>query len=117
MKIIDLVGIQHEIKSGDKPKALEPNITEDCIFCEDGKPVGFYMRKIEGRLKTAINIANKEFRSKNVPKSIMNRSDTAAGVKESGMSYSEAAKLGVQQYSTIIGSVPARPHMRRPYNF
>tara|TARA_R110000822_G_scaffold205419_3_gene341962 strand:+ start:10093 stop:10878 length:786 start_codon:yes stop_codon:yes gene_type:complete len=104
MKKVELIQVEHDIKIGDKCEAIEPNITEDCIFYEDGKPVGFFIENIEGKLKDYIEIANKELRSKNVPKSEMGRS--------SGQRNKENA---VQQYSTIIGSVPPRPHNRRPY--
>jgi hypothetical protein len=104
MKRIDLIKVEHNIKVGNKCEYKEPNITEDCIFYEDGKPIGFFIENIKGKLKDYVEIANKELRSKNVPKSEMGRS--------SGQRKKENA---VQQYSTIIGSVPPRPHNRRPY--
>ena len=97
MKIVDLVDVEHNIKVGDVCGTFEPNITEDCIFMFEGEPVGFFITKIEGKLKKFIEIANSEFRTDRVPKSIMARAS------------------GVEQYSTIIGSVPPKPHLRRPY--
>ena len=32
---------------------------------------------------------------------------------KNGMSWADAAKFGVSQYSTILGSVAPRPHMKR----
>lgn len=104
MKRIDLTQIEHAVKIGDKCGNIEPNVTEDCIFYADGEPVGFFMREVPTKLKQFVEIANKEFRSRNVPKSEMKRS--------SGLHSREGEVL---QYSTIIGGVPPKPHMRRPY--
>jgi hypothetical protein len=51
------------------------------------------------------DLANAELRSKNVPKTIMDRK-TPLGNGE---------YLVVSQYSTILGGCPPKPHMRRPY--
>ncbi len=104
MKRVDLIKIDHNIKIGQKCPYIEPNILDDCIFYEDKKPIGFFIKNIQGKLKQYVEIANKELRSKNVPKSEMGRSSGQRNKKNS-----------VQQYSTIIGSVPPRPHNRRPY--
>ena len=74
MKRLDLIKINHNVKVGDSCDYKEPNITEDCVFYEDGKPIGFFIENIKGKLKDYIEIANKELRSKNVPKSEMKRS-------------------------------------------
>ena len=60
------------------------------------------------------DLANAEFQSKNVPKTYLDRMETVKLSKE-GMKRSEARKIGVSQMSTIIGSVPPKPVMRRPY--
>ena len=104
MKRIDLKKVEHSVKIGDQCGDFEPNVTEDCVFYEDGKPIGFFITNITGKLKDYIEIANKEFRGKNVPKSTMKRS--------SGLHNSDGEVL---QYSTIIGAVPPKPHMRRNY--
>ena len=104
MKMIELVQQQHTVKIGDICGDIEPNITEDSLFISDGKPVGFYIRDIGGKLKDYVNIANAELLSDRVPKSEMRRS--------SGLRDKEAE---VKQYSTIIGSCPPKPHMKRPY--
>lgn len=107
MKRIDLEQIEHSVKIGDQCPAFEPNVTEDCIFYADGEPVGFFMRQMPEKACKLADLADKELRSKGVPKSTMNR-----GVKE----LVEAKGLEwVSQYSVIIGSVPPKPHMRRPY--
>lgn len=97
MKTLELTPVAHDVKIGDFCEYKEPNILEDTLFTVDGQPVGFFIKSIEGKLKKFIEIANNEFRSDRVPKSTMGRSS------------------GVKQFSTIIGSVPPRPHNRRPY--
>jgi hypothetical protein len=109
MKRIDLVKTQHSVNIGDVCGDIDPNITEDCIFYEDGIAIGFYIKDISKHSEKAAklaDLANKELRSKNVPKSTMKRS--------SGFGDGNSEKE-VLQYSTIIGSVPPKPHMRRPY--
>lgn len=112
MKRIDLTPLDNPVKIGDNCPYFEPNITEDSIFYADGEPIGFYLTKMPERACQLANLANQELRSKNVPKSLMNRSSSVKKFYEGGM---EKMKEGVQQYSAIIGSVPPRPHMRRPY--
>ena len=104
MKHIDLVKIPHNVQIGDICGHIEPNVTEDSIFFADGEPIGFYIKNIDGKLKQYIEIANNELLSDRVPKSEMRRS---SGLRDSSME--------VKQYSTIIGSCPPKPHMRRPY--
>ena len=106
MNILELVELEHVIKVGDICPFIEPNIVEDTIFTIDGKPIGFYLRDISKySLKAAqlADIADAELRSKRVPKSVMKRS--------SGFIDGDKDK----QYSTILGSIPPKPHMRRPY--
>ena len=77
MKRIDLIKEQHEVKIGDVCGTIEPNITEDSLFYDNGEVIGFYikdMNKYSERLTKLSDVANKEFRSKNVPKSVMTRS-------------------------------------------
>ncbi len=107
MNRIDLKQLQHNVKIGDKCGPIDPNVTEDSIFYLGDEPIGFYIKDISNhskKLSDFINIANKELRSKNVPKSEMGRTSGQHNNKKK-----------VQQFSTIIGSVPPRPHNRRPY--
>ena len=107
MKHIELKQVEHNTKIGDVCGHIEPNITEDTLFLHDGEPIGFYIKDISKYSEKASKLAalaNQELRSKNVPKSVMKRS--------SGFTNAENEVL---QYSTIIGSVPPKPHMRRPY--
>jgi hypothetical protein len=107
MNKIDLIQLEHQTKIGDVCGHIEPNVAEDSIFYADGEPIGFYIKDISKYSEKASKLAalaNKELRSKNVPKSVMKRSSGFAD-----------AENEVLQYSTIIGSVPPKPHMRRPY--
>lgn len=112
MKRIDLIKIDHDRKIGEVCEYIEPNVIEDCVFYSEGEPIGFYLTKMPEKMCKLADLANAELRSKNVPKSKMNRSDAVKKFMEGGMS---EMKKGVSQYSTIIGSTPPRPHMRRPY--
>ena len=94
---LELKQVEHSVKVGDLCEYKEPNILEDTIFMYEGEPVGFFIKQIEGKLKQFVEIANNEFRSERVPKSTMVRAS------------------GVEQYSTIIGSVPPKPHLSSPY--
>jgi hypothetical protein len=104
MKTVELLQLEHSVKIGDKCGEIEPNILEDTIFTINGEPIGFYLKSVTGRLLKAVEVANAELRSTRVPKSEMRRS--------SGLTNKEAE---VRQFSTIIGSVPPKPHMRRNY--
>lgn len=107
MKRINLYPIEHNVKIGNVCEYIEPNITEDCLFYVDDELVGFYIRnvsKYSDKLPSFLAIADQEFRTKRVPKSTMKR---ASGLHD--------ADSEVLQYSTILGSVAPRHHMRRPY--
>ena len=106
MKRIDLIKVDHDVKIGQECPYIEPNITDDCIFYEGGVAVGFYIKQMPEKMCKLANLANAELRSKNVPKSEMKRS--------SGLTSLDKSKE-VLQYSTIIGSCPPKPHMKRPY--
>lgn len=111
MKRIDLIQVEHNVKIGDKCEYKEPNVTEDCIFYADGEPIGFYLTKMPEKMYKLADLSNAELNSNNVPKTKMNR-PTVKG-------YDENTGKGIYeyrtQYSTIIGSCPPKPHMRRPY--
>jgi len=104
MKHIHLKQVNHNVKIDDICGTIEPNITEDSLFFLDVELIGFYIRSLPERLASLIHIANSELRSDRVPKSEMRRS--------SGFTNKENE---VKQYSTIIGSCPPKPHMKRPY--
>lgn len=117
MKRIDLTLQKHEVKIGQKCPYIEPNITEDCIFYADGEPIGFYLTKMPEKMCKLANLANAEFQSDNVPKSLLERSDIILKNKQTGISRKKLAKMGLGtiQMSAILGGVPPKAHMRRPY--
>lgn len=107
MQKVELKPVSHSVKIGDICGDIEPNVTEDTFFTEEGKIVGFYLKDIKThseKMANLANVANAELLSERVPKSMMRRS--------SGLTSEENE---VQQFSTIIGSCPPKPHMRRPY--
>lgn len=104
MKTLELKQVQHQVKVGDVCGDIEPNITEDTLFMDQGVAVGFYLKELTGRIKELANVANAELLSERVPKSEMRRS---SGLRDT--------EFEVKQYSTIIGSCPPKPHMKRPY--
>jgi hypothetical protein len=114
MKRIDLIQQDHKIKIGQKCPYYESNINQNSIFYLDGVPIGFYMSKMPEKMCKLANIANAEFRSKNVPKSMMARAGKLRAL-QLGKSKEEAAKIDVEQYSTILGSIPPKALMRREY--
>ena len=73
MKRIDLIEVKHDRKIGEVCEYIEPNVTEDSIFYVDGEPIGFYLTKMPEKMCKLSDLADKEFRSNNVPKSKMNR--------------------------------------------
>ena len=115
MKTIKLEKREHKIKTGKRCKYIEPNIKEDCFLESEGKIIGFYITKLDGKIKQLIEIANKEFRSDNVPKTLLERSEVLAKQRKYGISRAMAKEVATVQMSTILGGVPPRAHMRRPY--
>jgi hypothetical protein len=114
MKRIDLIEVKHNRKIGEACEYIEPNITEDCVFYANGEPIGFYLTKMPDKMCKLADLANAEFRSKNVPKSLMARAGKLRAL-QMGKTKDEANAIDVEQYSTIIGSVPPKALMRREY--
>ena len=118
MKTIKLHKQEHDVKTGKDCPYFEPNIKEDCFLEVDREIVGFYIKdvsKYSKKLSQLISISNKEFRSDNVPKSLLERSDVFAKVYKEGLTRKEAKKEGTIQMSSILGSIAPKAHMRRPY--
>ena len=112
MKRIDLIKVDNTVKIGDQCPYIEPNITEDCIFYSDGEPIGFYITKMPEKMCKLADLANKEFNSKNVNKTSLDRKPSDGWDEKKGI---WKYKNIVSQMSAILGSVPPKPHMRRPY--
>ena len=97
--------VQSPLKIGDQPGDIPPNIHDSCILADpDGTPVGMFLKTLPDDLQNLVNIADAEIHTDRVPKSLMKRS--------SGLHNATAEVL---QYSTILGSIPPKPHMRRSY--
>lgn len=118
MKKIELIQVQHSAKVGDVCPYIEPTIVEDSIFYLDGTPVGFYLSKMPDNMCKLANVANAEFRSDNVPKTLLNRATAIAqttareDIKEK---YKDKKNSAVSQMSVILGSIPPKPMVRRNY--
>jgi len=115
MKRIDLIKREHSTKIGQPCGSLEPNITEDCIFYLDGEPIGFYMKVMPLKMQKLANLADKELRSDNVPKTMMSRATVATKEAYDKLKLDKRGKQRVDQYSCIIGSIPPKAQFKRPY--
>jgi len=113
MKRIDLIQVAHTRKIGEVCEYIEPNVTEDCIFYVDGEPIGFYLTKMPEKMCQLANLADAEFKSKNVPKTMMDRATVAT--REKYLELKETNKKRVSQFSTILGGVPPKAQFKRPY--
>ena len=116
MKTLKLEKQEHNIRIGKRCEYIPPTITESCLLELDGKIIGFYLTELPDKLKQLITIANQEFLSDNVPKSLLERAEVMATQRKLGITRSQAKKLSTVQMSTILGGVLAKPHLRRPYN-
>ena len=108
MKRINLIQVEHNRKIGQECEYIEANVNEDSIFYADGEAIGFYLKQMPEKMCKLADLANIELNSKNVPKSNM-----ARGVSSEMMA--KGIKNELSQYSTILGSVPPKPHFQRPY--
>ena len=108
---ITLTPIPHKLKIGSSCLPVKPNIVDSCILVDpDGTEVGLFLKSLPKELENLANIADSELRSKNVPKSRMDRK-LPLGVDSKGKNKYRV----ISQYSTILGSVPPKPHMRRAW--
>ena len=105
MKRLSLTQVAHTYKIGQQCPQIAPNVSEDVLFMDGDEVVGFYMRSLPPKAKALAQIADNELRSDNVPKTEMRRS---SGLHD--------LERDVAQYSTIIGSCPKKPHMKREYH-
>jgi len=117
MKRIDLIKVEHNVKIGDKCEYIEPNVTEDCIFYADGEPIGFYLTQMPEKMCKLADLANKEFNTNNVPKTVMDRLDVVKKAQLEGKSPQQIFKegKGCSQMSALLGSIAPKPMVRRPY--
>lgn len=99
----------HGVKVGSRCPEMQPNIVESTLFCLEGKPIGFYLKKIPTKMRQLLVVANSEFLSKRVPKQVIMRRDKR--LQDDGT----YAVHSIKQYSTIIGGVPPNELSRRFY--
>ena len=116
MKTLQLKTHEHNIRIGKRCEYIEPTVTESCLLELDNKIIGFYLTDIPDKLKQYMNIANKEFLSPNVPKSLLERAEVYKMQNKLGITRKQAKALSTVQMSTILGAVLAKAHLRRPYN-
>lgn len=98
---LELNEVEHNVTIGSCCGNIKPNITADTLLTIDGEVIGFYIKNVahySKRLKKLLDLANNEFLGSNVPKSDMRRSN------------------GVEQRSTILGFIPAKPNFKRAYH-
>ena len=90
MKTLKLELQEHDIKIGSRCEFIPPTVTESCLLELDGKIIGFYLTDIPDKLKQYITIANKEFLSPNVPKSLLERAEVYKMQQKYGITRKEA---------------------------
>ena len=118
MQKLNLQLQKHEVKIGQECPYYEPNIKEDTLFMFEGKSVGFYLKKVEGKIAKLLEIANTELLSDRVPKTKLDRMSKISqksAQKEVIEKYKDKKGFEVDQYSTIIGSIPPKPVVKRTY--
>lgn len=112
MNDVNVIQQQHGYNIGDVCPNVKPNVKESCYFMQDGVRIGAFVKEIPIELKHLLSLANSELISDRVPKSTLNRRSSDGVNEETGkFKY----RNQVDQYSVIIGSVPPKPHMKRPY--
>ena len=117
MKILKLDRTKgSDMKIGKRVPFMKPTVTESCLLELDGKVIGFYLTELPEKMALYANIANQEFLSPRVPKSLLERSEVLANQRKLGITRAEAKAMSTIQMSTILGGIIAKPHMRRPYN-
>lgn len=110
MQKLELKLVGHKFKQGMDCASITPNVGKDSLLYYNGELIGFFIRGLPKKVAELAKIADRELRSKRVPKTMMKRL-RPKGEDEGGRKLYER----VQQYSTIIGGCPPKPHMRRPY--
>jgi hypothetical protein len=105
MKKLQLKSVKYSQRTGQECRMDSPNVTEDVLFMQDNLVIGFYLKSVSKEFDELSEYCNQEFLSHRVPKSDMRRS--------SGLFDHEKE---VMQYSTILGYVPPKPHMKRNYS-
>lgn len=114
MKQLNLTRVDHSYKIGGQSTTLPANIHDTCILTDAGVPIGLFIKDInlhDCTLGKLLAYADAEFRSPRVPKSLMERKQPMGKTEDGKNKY-----LVIKQYSTILGSIPKKPAMRRNYH-
>ena len=114
MKHLNLTRVEHAYKVGGQTNTLPSNVHDDCLLVDAGTIVGMFIKDLNAydpSLAKLLSYADAEFRSPRVPKSLMERKQPMGKTEDGKNKY-----LVVKQYSTIIGSIPKKPHMKRNYH-
>ena len=112
MRTVHLKTLPHSIKVGQDCELKEPNIVDDSMFLIDNEIVGFYIRQMPEKACRLADLANAELRTKNVPKSEMERVKPLGIDETTGKALYDRSRV---QYSTILGSIAPKSHMKRMY--
>lgn len=116
MNKVQLEDVTNSVKIGDPVPDLEPNICEDTYFMDGEEVVGIYLRDMGDRASKLLAVANKEFMSKRVKKTLMERKTDVVSRWASGeWERSKYWSKGVSQMATLIGSIPPKGLVRRHY--
>jgi len=110
---------EHSRRTGSRCEYIEPNVNQSAYLYDGEELVGVYLQNVPekySKLKKLMAVANNEFLSDRVPKDLLERSDVMVLQKKLNITRAEAKKIGTVQQSTIIGSIPKKPHMRRDYH-
>ena len=97
MKQMQLRKTDHTRKAGETGVFIKPNVSDSCILKEGNEVVGLYISDVshyDKKLVQIMQVANAEFCSSRVPKTLMERADVLQGIKE-GLTRAEAQKQGL----------------------
>jgi hypothetical protein len=115
MQAVSLHLVAHNFKRGQRCDEMLPNIFSDTILMDGDKAVGFYLASVSRhsqQLSKLISVANAEFRSERVPKSLLERADVMLKTQK-GFSRQDAKATATVQQSTILGSIKPMAMKRR----
>lgn len=116
MRKLQVVRADHSIKQGAKCVDSLATVTDSCEIWDEDEYIGVYLRGLKSaypKLSALTEIADREFISKRVPKTLLERSDVLQKQRDLGITRAQAKKLGTVQYSTILGSIPPKPVFQR----
>lgn len=119
LKKIQMQKVEHDRRTGSRCEYIEPNVKESALLYDGDELVGVYFQSLPEKyekLEKLMAVANHEFLSDRVPKDLLERSDVMILQKKLNITRAKAKKIGTVQQSTIIGSIPKKPHMRRDYH-